>query len=53
MNRKRGIITIEERAKIFLSLICRGKLRGTIWYASKREKGGIIMPGDVDEIFGD
>ena len=53
MNRKRGVLTIKERAKIFSSLICRGKLRAAIRYASEREKGGILMPGDVDEKSGD
>ena len=24
-------------------------MRAAIWYASEREKGGILMPGDVDE----
>ena len=53
MNRKRGIITIKERAKIFSTLICRGKMRAAIRYASEREKGGILMPGDVNEMTGD
>ena len=53
MNRIRGIVTIKERAKIFSALICRGKMRAAIRYAGEREKGGILMPGDVGEKTGD
>ena len=53
MNRKKGNITIKERAKIFSSLICRGRFRVAIRYTSEREKSGILMPGDVDEKSGD
>ena len=49
MNRKRGIVTIKEKAKIFSAL----KMRAATRNASEQGKGGILIPGDVDEKTGD
>ena len=48
MNRKRGGLNTEERAKAFSSLICRGKIREDIRYICEQESGGIMLLGDVD-----
>ena len=53
MGRKKGAMKVTERAKVFSSLICRGKIRAAIRYACEREKEGVLMPEDTDEKSGD
>ena len=48
LRHKRGKISIKERAKVFSSLVCRGKVRAAIRYACERDKDGVLMPGDTD-----
>ena len=53
MGKKQGKATVKERAKVFNSLICRGKVRAAIRYISEREKGGVFLPGDTDDKTGE
>ena len=39
MGRKKGSMKVKEKAKVFSSLICRGKIRAVIRYTCEREKG--------------
>ena len=49
MKRKRVSTKTTERAKVFTSLVCRVKIRNAIRHSCKRDKGGLIMPDDVDD----
>ena len=53
MNRRRGVSTTNERAKVFSNLACRGKLRAVIRCICDTEKGGVLMPDDVDDKSGE
>ena len=53
MRRKRGQSSAKERAKVFTALVCRGKIRSATRHACERDKGGVLMPGDVDSKTGD
>ena len=48
-SRKIGSTKIKERVKVCSSLICREKIRTAVQYICERKKGGILIPGDIDE----
>ena len=37
------------RAKVFTTMICRGKISAAVHYISEREKGRGLLPSDIDE----
>jgi di/tripeptidase len=39
----------EQRAKTFARLVLQGKLRTLVWWVTKQEKGGVLIPEDTDE----
>lgn len=45
--------TDEQRAEIFNQKMLRGDIRGAVRFITEREKGGILMPDDIDEKTGD
>lgn len=49
MNKKRGALADNERAKIFASLLTRGKIKEAMRFAREREKGGVLLPDDIEE----
>jgi hypothetical protein len=49
LSTKQGITSEEQRAKIFHRKMLRGDVRGAVRYLTEREKGGILLPGDIDE----
>ena len=49
MSCKRGQSNVKEYAKVFSSLVCRKKICSAIRYACKRNKGRVLMLGDIDE----
>ena len=53
MNQKRGVTSSTEGTKIFLDLVCRGKIRAATRYICDREKGGVLMSDDIDEKSGE
>jgi hypothetical protein len=53
LSAKQGNTTPEQRVKIYNQKILRGGLRSGVRYLTNREKGGILMPGDIDEKTGD
>ena len=53
LSTKRGDTTDERRRHIFNQKVLRGDLRGAVHYITEREKGGVLMPDDVDETTGD
>jgi hypothetical protein len=48
-TKRGGDVTTEQRAKIFHQKMLRGDVRGAVRYLSDREKGGILLPNNVDE----
>ena len=38
---------MEHRAKIFHSLVIRGKLRSSVRWITNRDKCGVLQPGDI------
>ena len=49
MNRRRGVTTSTERAKIFYNLACIGKMHAAMCCICDKEKGRVLMPDDVDK----
>jgi hypothetical protein len=49
LSTKQGNVTAEQRAKIFHRKMLRGDVRGAVRYLTEREKGGILLPDDIDE----
>lgn len=49
MKRKWKQLSAEERAKIFTSLLNRGKIKEAIRFICDRETGGACVPDDIDE----
>jgi hypothetical protein len=41
--------TQEQRAKKFARLVLQDKLRSAVRWLTEREKGGVLLPGNVDE----
>jgi hypothetical protein len=52
-TKRRGEVTTEQRTKIFHRKMLRGDVRGTVRYLTDREKGGILLPDDVNKKSGD
>ena len=50
---KQGNVSKEQRAKIFNRKMLRGDVRGAVRYLTERDKGGVLMPDDIDEKSGD
>ena len=50
IKRRQGNAKPIERAKVFTSLVCRGKIRNAM---RQRDKGGLLMPDDIDEKSGE
>ena len=48
MNRKRVMPGAKERAKVFNSMVCKGKISSVVWYISEREKEGVLLLGHTD-----
>ena len=48
MNRKRVMPDAKERAKVFNSMVCKGKISSVVWYISEREKEGVLLLGHTD-----
>ncbi len=53
LARVRGVETQEQRAKTFARLVLQGKLRSAVRWLTDREKGGVLLPDDVDEKTGE
>ena len=53
MRQKRGHSSAKERAKVFTALVYRGKIWSAMRCACERDKGGFLMPGDIDSKTGD
>ena len=49
LSRRRGKVSANQRAKIFNRKMLRGDLRGAVKYMTETEKGGVLMPDDIDE----
>ena len=47
LSTSRGEDTLEHRAKIFHSLVIRGKLRSSVRWITNRDKCGVFQPGDI------
>jgi hypothetical protein len=43
----------EQRAKIFNMKMLRGDVRGAVRHPTERDKGGVLMPDNIDEKSGD
>ena len=52
LSHKQGITTDKQKAKIFHRKMLCGDVRGAVRYLTEREKGGILLPGDIDEKLG-
>ncbi len=50
---KQGNVSKEQRAKIFNRKMLRGDVRGAVRCLTERDKGGVLMPDDIDEKSGD
>jgi hypothetical protein len=48
LARVRGIQTPEQRAKTYARLVLQGKLRAAVRWLTEREKGGVLLPDDLD-----
>jgi hypothetical protein len=53
LSKMRGQETEEQRGKTFSRLVLQGKLRSAVRYLTEREKGGIMLPDEIDEKTGD
>ena len=53
MGRKQENLDAKERAKVFSTMLCRRKISAAVRYISMREKGRVLLPGDIDEKSGD
>jgi hypothetical protein len=42
-----------NKLKTFLWLVVQGKLHAAVWYLTKQEKGGVLLPDDRDEKTGE
>ena len=49
MKKKRGHLSTSERAKIFTSLLSRGKMKEATRLTCYREKGGVLLTDGVEE----
>ena len=49
MGRKQENLDAKERAKVFSTMLCRGKISAAVRYISEREKGRVLLPSDIDE----
>ena len=47
-RRKKGKANVYGISKVFTSLACRGQIRSAIMHACERDKGGMLMPGDIE-----
>jgi hypothetical protein len=52
-TKRGGEVTTEQCTKTFHRKMLRGDVRGAVRYLTDREKGGILLPGDVNEKSGD
>ena len=43
----------KDRAKVFSTMMCRGKISAAVRYISEKEKGRVLLPSDIDEKSGD
>jgi hypothetical protein len=48
LARVRGTQTPEQRAKTYARLVLQGKLRAAVRWLTEREKGGVLLPSDLD-----
>jgi hypothetical protein len=53
LTHKQGITMEEQRAKTFHGKMLRGDVCGSVRYLTEREKGGILLPGEINEKLGD
>ena len=53
MGRKQENLDAKERAKVFSTMLCRGEISAAVRYISEREKGRVLLPGDIDKKSGD
>ena len=53
LTTKQGNVSKEQRAKIFNRKMLRGDVRGAVRHLTERDKGGVLMPDDIDEKSGD
>jgi len=49
---EQGCTTTEQCAKIFLRKMLHGDVRGVVKFLTEMEKGGVLMPDDLDEKIG-
>jgi hypothetical protein len=42
----------ERQAKKFQAKMLKGDVRGAVKYLTKMDKGGVLLPGDIDENYG-
>jgi hypothetical protein len=47
-----GEVTTDQQAKISHRKMLQGDVRGAVRYLTEREKGGILLPNDVDDKLG-
>ena len=47
MNRKRVMPDAKERAKVFNSMVCKGKISSVVWYIIEREKEGVYYYQEI------
>ena len=48
MGRKQENLDAKERAKVFSTMLYRGEISAAVRYISEREKGRVLLPGDID-----
>jgi hypothetical protein len=53
LSTKQGGMSPEQRAKIFNQKMLQGDVKGAVKFLTETEKGGVLMPNDIDKKTGD
>jgi hypothetical protein len=48
LSKMQGQETEEQRGKTYTRLVHQGKLRNAVRYLTEREKGGVMLPNEID-----